>query len=135
MNPTITLPDTAASEAVHTPGEREASCSRALTIYGGNKGNLFMSATSIVVVAVVIWLFVMAASWSLRWMNALSAIFVAGVIAIGVAVSWQRVEQYHAQKNAVTAFYSRPAPSPVTVPPVTVPPVTVAPPDHARSGT
>jgi hypothetical protein len=84
-----------------------------------------MSATTIGVVAVFIWLFAMGASWCLSWMNALSAIFVAGVIVIGVAVSWQRVDQYHAQKDAVTAFYDRPNFAPVTVPP----------PDHPRAGT
>jgi uncharacterized membrane protein YraQ (UPF0718 family) len=88
-----------------------------------------MSATAIAVVAVFIWLFAMGASWCLSWMNALSAIFVAGVIAIGVAVSWQRVEQHTAQnqtrKNAVTALYNRPNFAPVTVPP----------PDHPHAGT
>jgi hypothetical protein len=84
-----------------------------------------MSATTIAVVAVIIWILAMGASWCLSWMNALSAIFVAGVIVIGVAVSWQRVDQYRAQQNAETAFYNRPNAGPVTVPP----------PDHARFGT
>jgi 4-hydroxybenzoate polyprenyltransferase len=84
-----------------------------------------MSATTITVVAVIVWLVAMGASWCLSWMNALSAIFVAGVIAIGVTVSWQRVEQHRAQQNAVTAFYDRPNVAPVAVPP----------PDHPRAGT
>jgi 4-hydroxybenzoate polyprenyltransferase len=84
-----------------------------------------MSATTLAIVAVIIWLFAMGASWCLSWMNALSAIFVAGVIVIGVAVSWQRVEQQRADKDAVTAFYNRPNPATVTVPP----------PDHPRAGT
>jgi xanthine/uracil/vitamin C permease (AzgA family) len=54
-----------------------------------------MSAT-IAVVAVLIWLFAMGASWCLSWTNALSAIFVAGVIVIGAAVSWQRVGEHKA---------------------------------------
>jgi high-affinity Fe2+/Pb2+ permease len=88
-----------------------------------------MSATTIVIAVVIFWLCAMGLSWCLSWMNALSAIFVAGVIVIGVAVSWQRVEQYQAQnqaqQNAETALYNRPNFAPVTVPP----------PDHARAGT
>lgn len=84
-----------------------------------------MSATTVVVIAVIIWLIAMAASWCVRWMNVLSAIFVAGVIVIGVAVSWQRVQQYRNQRDAATAFYNRAAPSPATAPP----------PDHAPKGT
>lgn len=88
-----------------------------------------MSATTIAIVAIIIWLFAMGASWCLSWMNALSAIFVAGVIMIGVAVSWQRVEQHQARNqtrgNAETALYNRPNFAPVAVPP----------PDHPRAGT
>jgi hypothetical protein len=84
-----------------------------------------MSATTIAIAALIIWLFAMGASWCVSWMNALSAIFVAGVIVIGVAVSWQRVEQYHRQQDALTALYNRPNFAPVTVPP----------PDHPHAGT
>lgn len=88
-----------------------------------------MSAITIAVVAVLIWLLAMGASWCLSWIIALPAIFVAGVIVAGIVVSWRRGEQHLAQNDAwnstVTALYDRPNFVPVTVPP----------PDHARTGT
>ena len=87
-----------------------------------------MSVTTIAIIAVIIWLCAMGLSWSLSWMNALSAIFVAGVIVVGVTVSWRRVEQQQTQRdarqNGLTALYNRPNFAPVTVPP----------PDHPRAG-
>jgi len=86
-----------------------------------------MSITMIAIIALVAWLCVMAGFWCVSWGNTVSGVFVAGVILIGVAVSWQRVEQYRAQDDAAVAAavasYGR-----ATVP-------AVPPPDHPRAGT
>lgn len=86
-----------------------------------------MSITMIAIIALVAWLCVMAGFWCVSWGNTVAGVFVAGVILIGVAVSWQRVEQYRAQDDAAVAAavasYGR-----ATVP-------AVPPPDHPRAGT
>ena len=86
-----------------------------------------MSIAMIAIFALTAWLCAMAGFWCVSWGNTVAGIFVAGVILIGVAVSWQRVEQCRAQDDAAVAA------AVASYGQATVP--TVPPPDHPRAGT
>lgn len=86
-----------------------------------------MSVTTTAVIVILVWVILMAGFWCVSWTNAVAAVFVVGVIALGVAVSWQRVEQYHAQDDATVAAAVASYDSPMIAP--------APPPDYPRAGT